>query len=187
MFFCQIFWSVWYQQFRIVCSGFSTIMSAFSSNYALTGGKSQRLWASAAWTGISSRQSTKDHTTRWTGEFQSKWLDFHHTVLVISGIRLVEPELFPCLRKFGISFYGYNPRAFISQVGLFWVQCDEHRKIVGGGFFTGRYTDMTSDAAPGSRFDPERMQGYVSLSNLLSKIATSLTGPVTALSRSVRT
>lgn len=22
----------------------------------------------------------------------------------------VEPELFPCLRKFGISFYEYNPR-----------------------------------------------------------------------------
>lgn len=26
--------------------------------------------------------------------------------------RAVEPELFPCLRKFGISFYEYNPRAF---------------------------------------------------------------------------
>ncbi|KAG5639627.1 hypothetical protein H0H81_010829 [Sphagnurus paluster] len=33
--------------------------------------------------------------------------------------RAVEPELFPCLRKFGISFYGFNP--------------------LGGGFFIGRY------------------------------------------------
>ena len=26
--------------------------------------------------------------------------------------RKVEPELFPCLRKFGISFYAFSPRAF---------------------------------------------------------------------------
>ena len=25
--------------------------------------------------------------------------------------RNVEPELFPCLRKFGIAFYEFNPRA----------------------------------------------------------------------------
>ena len=25
--------------------------------------------------------------------------------------RKVEPELFPCLRKFGIAFYEFNPRA----------------------------------------------------------------------------
>ncbi len=27
--------------------------------------------------------------------------------------RKVEPELFPCLRKFGIAFYEFNPRASI--------------------------------------------------------------------------
>jgi aryl-alcohol dehydrogenase-like predicted oxidoreductase len=27
--------------------------------------------------------------------------------------RNVEPELFPCLRKFGISFYEYNPCTFV--------------------------------------------------------------------------
>ena len=27
--------------------------------------------------------------------------------------RNVEPELFPCLRKFGIAFYGFNPRALM--------------------------------------------------------------------------
>ena len=27
--------------------------------------------------------------------------------------RKVEPELFPCLRKFGIAFYGFNPREHI--------------------------------------------------------------------------
>lgn len=50
--------------------------------------------------------------------------------------RTVEPELFPCLRKFGISFYEFNP--------------------LGGGFFTGRYTNQDTVAEPGSRFDPNR-------------------------------
>ncbi|KAM0756647.1 Aldo/keto reductase [Meredithblackwellia eburnea MCA 4105] len=52
--------------------------------------------------------------------------------------RGVEPELFPCLRKFGLSFYEFNP--------------------LGGGFFTGQYS---KDAAveKGSRFDPEKGQG----------------------------
>jgi len=52
--------------------------------------------------------------------------------------RVVEPELFPCLRKFGLSFYAFNPLA--------------------GGFFTGRFS---RDAAPepGSRFDPTKPQG----------------------------
>jgi hypothetical protein len=27
--------------------------------------------------------------------------------------RRVEPELFPCLRKYGISFYEYNPRTYL--------------------------------------------------------------------------
>ncbi|KIP05713.1 hypothetical protein PHLGIDRAFT_488312 [Phlebiopsis gigantea 11061_1 CR5-6] len=48
--------------------------------------------------------------------------------------RNVEPELFPCLRQFGIAFYGFNP--------------------LGGGFFTGRYRSIHDVAEPGSRFDP---------------------------------
>ncbi|KAF8573618.1 Aldo/keto reductase [Ramaria rubella] len=47
--------------------------------------------------------------------------------------RAVEPELLPCLRKFGISFYQYSP--------------------LGGGFFTGRYTSVDSTPEIGSRFD----------------------------------
>ena len=27
--------------------------------------------------------------------------------------RAVEPELFPCLRKYGISFYAFNPRKYL--------------------------------------------------------------------------
>ncbi|KAF8585472.1 Aldo/keto reductase [Ramaria rubella] len=50
--------------------------------------------------------------------------------------RAAEPELFPCLRKFGISFYEYNP--------------------LGGGFFTGRYTGTDTIPDPGSRFDTSR-------------------------------
>ncbi|KAI0092389.1 Aldo/keto reductase [Irpex rosettiformis] len=53
--------------------------------------------------------------------------------------RKVEPELFPCLRKFGISFYAFNP--------------------LGGGFFTGRYHSLQESVEPGSRFDPEKTQG----------------------------
>ncbi|PPQ63338.1 hypothetical protein CVT24_006711 [Panaeolus cyanescens] len=53
--------------------------------------------------------------------------------------RSVEPELLPCLRKFGISFYEFNPLA--------------------GGFFTGRYTSPDGPVEEGSRFDPRRDQG----------------------------
>jgi len=53
--------------------------------------------------------------------------------------RGVEPELFPCLRKFGISFYEFNP--------------------LGGGFFTGSFASKEDKVEPGSRFDPERVQG----------------------------
>ncbi|KAJ7087316.1 Aldo/keto reductase [Mycena belliarum] len=53
--------------------------------------------------------------------------------------RAVEPELFPCLRKFGISFYEFNPLA--------------------GGFFTGRYNSADDQAESGSRFDPNGQQG----------------------------
>ncbi|PPQ63351.1 hypothetical protein CVT24_006724 [Panaeolus cyanescens] len=55
--------------------------------------------------------------------------------------RAVEPELLPCLRKFGISFYEFNPLA--------------------GGFFTGRYTSPEGPAEEGSRFDKNRVQGQI--------------------------
>nr|GAT45964.1 predicted protein [Mycena chlorophos] len=53
--------------------------------------------------------------------------------------RAVEPELFPCLRKFGIAFYAFNPLA--------------------GGFFTGRYTGTQSETPAGSRFDEKTRAG----------------------------
>ncbi|KDR73432.1 hypothetical protein GALMADRAFT_608678 [Galerina marginata CBS 339.88] len=53
--------------------------------------------------------------------------------------RSVETELLPCLRKFGISFYEFNPLA--------------------GGFFTGRYTSLGDTPEEGSRFDPNKFQG----------------------------
>ncbi|KAH9951197.1 Aldo/keto reductase [Amylocystis lapponica] len=53
--------------------------------------------------------------------------------------RKVEPELFPALRKYGISFYEFNP--------------------LGGGFFTGRYRSQDAQSEPGSRFDPAKGQG----------------------------
>ncbi|PIL26195.1 transporter [Ganoderma sinense ZZ0214-1] len=53
--------------------------------------------------------------------------------------RKVEPELFPCLRKFGMAFYEFNP--------------------LGGGFFTGRYRSLEDAGEAGSRFDANTMQG----------------------------
>ncbi|KAI0351263.1 Aldo/keto reductase [Trametes cingulata] len=53
--------------------------------------------------------------------------------------RKVEPELFPCLRKFGIAFFAFNP--------------------LGGGFFTGRYHSPDDKVEPGSRFDASTMAG----------------------------
>jgi len=61
---------------------------------------------------------------------------------VYNGLqRAVERELFPCLRHYGMSFYGYNPLA--------------------GGYLTDRYhrDDKPEDHEAGSRFDPSRMQG----------------------------
>ncbi|GJE95560.1 aldo/keto reductase [Phanerochaete sordida] len=55
--------------------------------------------------------------------------------------RNVEPELFPCLRKYGLSFYGFNP--------------------LGGGFFTGRYRAMNDQPEASSRFDPNTFLGKV--------------------------
>ncbi|KAJ7642379.1 Aldo/keto reductase [Mycena polygramma] len=53
--------------------------------------------------------------------------------------RGIEPELLPCLRKFGLAVYEFNP--------------------LGGGFFTDRYVSVDDQPETGSRFDPERNQG----------------------------
>lgn len=53
--------------------------------------------------------------------------------------RSVEPELFPCLRHYGIAFYNYNPLA--------------------GGYLTDRYHRDSADIEAGARFDPNRWQG----------------------------
>jgi len=55
--------------------------------------------------------------------------------------RSVEPELFPCLRHYGLSFYNYNPLA--------------------GGYLTNRYkrSDAEADIESGARFDPNKWQG----------------------------
>ncbi|KAJ7845408.1 NADP-dependent oxidoreductase domain-containing protein [Mycena olivaceomarginata] len=53
--------------------------------------------------------------------------------------RLIEAELVPCLRAYGISLYIYNPLA--------------------GGFLTSRYTRDQAAFNEGERFDPNQMQG----------------------------
>ncbi|KAF2440452.1 Aldo/keto reductase [Karstenula rhodostoma CBS 690.94] len=55
--------------------------------------------------------------------------------------RTIENELLPCLRKYNMSFYAFNPLA--------------------GGYLTDRYHRNTEDSSveAGSRFDPNRLQG----------------------------
>jgi aflatoxin B1 aldehyde reductase len=55
--------------------------------------------------------------------------------------RTIEIELLPCLRKYGIAFYAFNPLA--------------------GGWLTNRYHRDADESAiePGSRFDAKHMQG----------------------------
>ncbi|KAF2138398.1 uncharacterized protein K452DRAFT_353222 [Aplosporella prunicola CBS 121167] len=55
--------------------------------------------------------------------------------------RLVEAELVPCLRHYGISLYVFNPLA--------------------GGFLTSRYHRGQEQFEEGSRFDPKRKQGQL--------------------------
>ncbi|KAJ5946753.1 Aldo/keto reductase [Penicillium verhagenii] len=63
--------------------------------------------------------------------------------------RVVESELFPCLRHYGISFYCFNPLA--------------------GGLLTSRYTRDMTEFEEGSRFDPKRMQGQLSQGRYFNK------------------
>ena len=73
--------------------------------------------------------------------------------------RGVEPELFSCLRKFGISFYEFNP--CMRRRANFFCLCYLTVNSVGGGFFTGRYSSMHDVVEAGSRFDATTFQGQV--------------------------
>lgn len=53
--------------------------------------------------------------------------------------RNVEPELFPCLRNYGIAFYAFSPLA--------------------GGLLTDKYKRDMNEYEEGCRYDPKRMQG----------------------------
>ncbi|KAF3909954.1 hypothetical protein ABW20_dc0104849 [Dactylellina cionopaga] len=53
--------------------------------------------------------------------------------------RAIEPELIPCLRKYGLSIYIFNPLA--------------------GGILAGIYNKDTTEVEPGSRYDTSRFVG----------------------------
>jgi aflatoxin B1 aldehyde reductase len=55
--------------------------------------------------------------------------------------RSIEGELIPCLRKYNISLYAFQPLA--------------------GGLLTGRYKREQTEFEEGSRFDPKILQGTV--------------------------
>lgn len=104
--------------------GISNYMS--SVNFALTVdvnpdpfppvGKWHRLRRSANPMAISSLQFTKAFTMRFKG-LRPPSISFS-TVLIILARRTVEPELFPCLRKYGISFYAFSPRTHVPSGGI---------------------------------------------------------------------
>ncbi|CAK7215240.1 hypothetical protein SBRCBS47491_002415 [Sporothrix bragantina] len=86
----------------------------------------------AAWEVAQMAEITRRHGWKAIDVYQGVYNALH---------RAAEPELFPCLRHYGIAFYEYNP--------------------IAGGMLTDRYTrQVTSqDLEPGSRFDPARNQG----------------------------
>lgn len=62
------------------------------------------------------------------------------------------------MRKYGISFYEFNPREHCPLPPSILVI---YFCAVGGGFFTGRYNSLDQGVEPGSRFDPTKGQGRV--------------------------
>lgn len=46
--------------------------------------------------------------------------------------------------------------------GFFGISARVMCYVVGGGFFTGRYTSLEDQVEPGSRFDANKAQGQVS-------------------------
>ncbi len=74
--------------------------------------------------------------------------------------RNAEPELFPCLRKFGISFYEFNPRAsvdFLRRI-LYLLTRDLMNSRV-AAFSQDDTPDAESTVEAGSRFEPEPTAG----------------------------
>ncbi|CAK7235765.1 hypothetical protein SCUCBS95973_009378 [Sporothrix curviconia] len=86
----------------------------------------------AAWEVAQMAETTRRHGWKQIDVYQGVYNALH---------RAAEPELFPCLRHYGIAFYEYNP--------------------IAGGLLTDRYTRAVApqDLAPGSRFDPAKHQG----------------------------
>lgn len=72
----------------------------------ISAGRLQKLSVYAKRTDISCQLLIKESTMRFTGI--TKCIKLFANSLP-SDNRNVEPELFPCLRKFGISFYEFNP------------------------------------------------------------------------------
>ena len=69
--------------------------------------------------------------------------------------RQVELELFPCLRKFNIAFYAYNPLAGALSFDY------AHAHSLTGGLLSGKYNSKSDDPLKGTRFDRNRMYIYI--------------------------
>ena len=107
------------------------------------------------------------------GLFLLLFISLKRLIGLYNGIsRSVEPELLPCLRKFGLKFYAFNPLAgmylffhsfFTSFVYFYFIDLNYYSIIMyfnfsfcSGGFFTGRYSNKEAQVETGTRFDPNK-------------------------------
>lgn len=141
-----------FSAFVTLCLNLKMLLLTYSKD-----GRLHKLWQSAGKEVIFNRLSTKASTTRFTGWLCLLFISVNHRSRYRN--RTVEPELFPCLKKFGLSFYEFNPRMYSKllprHLGLIYLV------LVGGGFFTGRYVNADTKADAGSRFDPNGIIGKV--------------------------
>lgn len=70
----------------------------------------------------------------------------------------MDEELFPCLRKFGISFYAYNPREHISTFSYDPIY-EFNDGPVAAGFFTSRSILSSNKGEVDSHFNSDKAQG----------------------------
>ena len=82
---------------------------------------------------------------------------FHNLemTLFVVGVcihRMVEGELFPCLRQFGLRFYAYNPVSQVISPATSPPYTSPHTPQLAGGILTGRYKYSDLETKPEGRF-----------------------------------
>ena len=96
--------------------------------------------------------------TRWGPPTELTAWYYYNLFFLFSFLpRMVEPELFPALRYFGLRFYAYNPVSDLFPIAcvLFNISssscCIPTHKLA-GGLLTGRYKYSDLESQPEGRF-----------------------------------